>query len=73
MFENQTYETILARMLARVSDKYDKREGSVIWDTHSPTAFEFQILYVYLETLISGVLLSNYPCQWISMPELKPP
>ena len=53
MFENQTYETILARMLARVSDKYDKREGSVIWDTHSPTAFEFQILYVYLETLIS--------------------
>lgn len=53
MFQNQTYETILARMLARVSDKYDKREGSVIWDTHSPTAFEFQILYVYLETLIS--------------------
>lgn len=25
-----TYEEILERMLARVSDKFDKREGSVI-------------------------------------------
>lgn len=53
MFEEQTYDVILQRMLNRVSNKYDKREGSVIWDTHSPTAFELQILYVYLETLIN--------------------
>lgn len=53
MYEDQTYETILKRMLARVSDKFDKREGSVIWDTHSPTAIELQILYVELETLIN--------------------
>jgi len=52
MFEEATYEVILERMLDRVSEKFDKREGSVIWDTHSPTAIEFQILYIELETII---------------------
>lgn len=52
MFENQTYEGILQRMLDRVSDSLDKREGSVIWDTHSPTALEFQNLYLELENML---------------------
>ena len=34
MYEHVTYESLLERMLARVPDKLDKREGSVIWDTH---------------------------------------
>ena len=29
MYENTTYEMIRDRMLARVPDKFDKREGSV--------------------------------------------
>lgn len=41
-----TYREILERMLERVSDKFDKREGSVIFDTHSPTAIELELLYV---------------------------
>ncbi len=53
MFEDITYEVILQRMLDRVSDKFDKREGSVIWDTHSPTAIEFQILYIELDALLN--------------------
>lgn len=52
MYENVTYESILERMLDRVSDKFDKREGSVIFDTHSPTAIELQILYLELDALI---------------------
>ena len=40
-------------MLERVSDKFDKREGSVIFDTHSPTALELELLYVELNTLIA--------------------
>lgn len=52
MFENITYEVILQRMLDRVSDKLDKREGSVIWDTHSPTAIELQILYMALDDVV---------------------
>lgn len=48
-----TYKEILDRMLSRVSDKLDKREGSVIFDTHSPTALELQILYTELNKIIS--------------------
>lgn len=48
-----TYNEILERMLSRVSDKFDKREGSVIFDTHSPTALELEILYAELNTLIA--------------------
>lgn len=54
MFENTTYDVILDRMLSRVPDSFDKREGSVIFDTHSPTAIEFQILYIELEALINN-------------------
>ena len=42
-------------MLARVPDKFDKREGSVLWDTHSPTAIEFQILYIELDAILREV------------------
>lgn len=48
-----TYREILERMLERVSEKFDKREGSVIFDTHSPTALELELLYVELNTLIA--------------------
>lgn len=54
MYEAETYEVILQRMLDRVSDKLDKRESSLIWDTHSSTAIELQILYIELETLITN-------------------
>lgn len=53
MFEDNTYKVILDRMLSRVSDKLDKREGSVIYDTHSPTALELQFLYIELERIVS--------------------
>lgn len=52
MYENTTYEVILQRMLDRVPDKFDKREGSIIWDTHSPTAIELQILYLELDVIL---------------------
>ena len=52
MYEDTTYEVILQRMLGRVPDKFDKREGSLIWDTHSPTAIELQLLYIELDAIL---------------------
>lgn len=52
MYEDTTYEVILDRMLDRVPDHFDKREGSLIWDTHSPAAIEFQILYLELDQIL---------------------
>ena len=52
MYQNTTYEEILRRMLGRVPGEFDKREGSVIFDTLSPTAIEFQILYLELDRIL---------------------
>ena len=52
MFEEITYERLLERMLGRVPGKFDKREGSVIWDTHSPTAIELKNLYISLDSIV---------------------
>ncbi len=52
MFEDITYEELLNRMLDRIPSKFDKREGSVIWDTHSPTAIELKNLYIALDSVL---------------------
>ncbi len=52
MYESVTYESILERMLGRVPDQFDKREGSVIWDAQSPAAIELQILYLELDAIL---------------------
>ena len=45
MYENQTDEVILKRMLKSVPDSLDKREGSIIFDSCKPAAIEFMLLY----------------------------
>lgn len=43
MYENQTYEVILERMMNRVSDKLDKRPSSPVYDLHSSTAIHAEL------------------------------
>ena len=54
MYENISYEALQKRMLDRVSDKMDKRESSLIWDTHSSTAAELMLLYIEMESIIAN-------------------
>ncbi|UNK17642.1 baseplate J/gp47 family protein [Paenibacillus sp. N3/727] len=49
MVEEQTYEVILERMLERIPDQIDKREGSIIFDALAPSAAELAQMYVELE------------------------
>ncbi|MGM1048645.1 MAG: baseplate J/gp47 family protein [Bacillota bacterium] len=49
MVEEQTYEAILERMLERIPDQIDKREGSIIYDALAPSATELAQMYVELE------------------------
>lgn len=51
MFENNTYQAILKRMLDRIPDKFDKREGSILYDALAPAAAELQIAYISLEAV----------------------
>ena len=54
MYEHMTDDFLRERMLARVSEKLDKRPSSIIYDTHEATANELAILYVELEYLIKN-------------------
>lgn len=52
MYENQTFEAVLERMLERVPAGLDRREGSVIYDALSPAAAELAQMYAELETFL---------------------
>jgi len=56
MYEAQTYETILARMLQKVltvNSNLDTREGSMVWLGNAPAAVELQNLYIALDTVLN--------------------
>lgn len=47
-----TYEQILERMLNRVPNTVDKREGSIIYDALAPAAVEILHMYIELDRLL---------------------
>ncbi len=49
MYEGQTYDAILQRMLERVPNNIDKRPGSIIYDALAPAAAELAQMYAELE------------------------
>ena len=53
MYESQTFDVILKRMLDRVSSSLDKREGSIIYDVAAPAANELQNAYINLDIMIN--------------------
>lgn len=52
MFEIMTFENIMSRMLDRLNDDLDKREGSVIWDALAPAALELEQAYIFLDYIL---------------------
>lgn len=53
MYEDQTYEVILQRMLDNLSDDIDKREGSVAFDMLAPKAAELSMAYIELDNVLN--------------------
>lgn len=49
MYESETHEVILQRMLARVDDKFDKREGNLIYTCLSSVAEDLALIYSDLD------------------------
>ncbi len=52
MYEDMTFDYIMGRMLNRISDSFDKREGSVIYDALAPAAIEIAQTYATLDSLL---------------------
>lgn len=56
MYEAQTYESILARMLQKalsINSNLDTREGSLVWYGDASAAVELQNLYIALDTVLN--------------------
>ena len=53
MYENITYEEILGRILDRVPEDIDKREGSIIYDAVAPLAVEILLFYNQLYCMLN--------------------
>lgn len=66
MFENITEEQLLNRMMDRVDDKYDKREGSIIYDAIAPTALEHINMYISLDEVLDEGFIDT-----MTLPYLK--
>ena len=53
MYENITFESILKRMLDKIPNTFDKREGSIIYDALAPAAVELQNAYIEIDAVLN--------------------
>lgn len=53
MYESITYELILKRMLDKIPNTIDKREGSIIYNALAPAAAELQNMYIELDWILN--------------------
>ena len=59
MFEDYSYDNLLAEMLSNVATDVDKREGSIIFDTLSPAALELANAYMGLDTILNNAFADS--------------
>lgn len=53
MYESITYESILQRMLDRIPNTLDKREGAIIYDALAPAAMELKLAYIEFDQILN--------------------
>ena len=53
MYEHFTFNIILDRMMERVPNDIDKREGSIIYDALAPAAAELAQMYIELDVILN--------------------
>lgn len=53
MYEANTYDAILERMLEQIPDSIDKREGSIIFDALAPVAVELAQTYIEMDVILN--------------------
>lgn len=66
MFENETFENIIERMLDKVPDDYDKRENSMMWNALAPSAAEQARFYVFMDAVLNLVYADTSSGEWLS-------
>ncbi|AND39626.1 baseplate J/gp47 family protein [Cytobacillus oceanisediminis] len=67
-YENETNDVILQRMLERIADDVDTREGSVVWDMLSPASLELAQAYLELDNALTfGFATEETPSNFLDL------
>ncbi len=67
IFSDRTFESIMEKMLENVSDRFDKREGSIIYDVLAPAAAELAQTYIDLNYLYMKLNADNLEGEELEM------
>lgn len=65
LFGNQTYETLLANALERISPTFDKREGSMVYNGLAPAMAELAQLYIGLDFVFAATYIESAPREYL--------
>lgn len=65
--DEMTFEYILERMLSRVPDTVDKREGSIIYDALAPAAAELAKTYMELDVVMDETFVDTASLQYLML------
>ena len=65
MFENKTYEALLASALDRITSVVDKREGSLVMNGVAPSMAELAQLYIGLDFVFTATYLATAPREYL--------
>lgn len=67
IFSDRTFENIMEEMLENVSNRFDKREGSIIYDALAPAAAELAQTYIDLNYLYMKLNADNLEGEELEM------
>ncbi|WP_152393755.1 baseplate J/gp47 family protein [Paenibacillus guangzhouensis] len=67
MYEAQSFEVILNRMLNRVTNDVDKRPGSVIYDALAPAAAEMAQMYMDIDMFLRLTFASTSSGEYLAL------
>lgn len=71
MILKMTFEQIMERMLNRIPNSFDKREGSVIWDALAPAALELESVYFAFEGMLQETFAKTASREFLKLRALE--
>lgn len=65
LFSDRTYEALMEEALGRVSETYDKREGSMIFNGNAPCLAEMAQVYIAIDYFLETTYIHSAPREFL--------
>ena len=65
--EIYTYEYLLSKALARISDAYDKRQGAIMWDAVAPHDYQLAEFYMQLREVYKNTFADSAEGEYLDL------